>query len=222
MPTGSLYTAPFRWEQHLGKTSLDGFVSSDYKARIIEGIRNLQLPILSNLSPELIVKIHQDSGYFLFRESLVEALRNVQGEIGSPDFVRQVQQIETDILLPKVDAIYKEINSSLFKRMTRATVEGTFTFLQTFLGNVPTGLDVDANTRASIISGGLSFLRELIKGFERKQDHRIWAQLLPDKPNISIYGSPLTLKHEGDTNWDIDDKPSMEIKISKGIIKSYK
>ena len=131
MPTGSLYTAPFRWEQHLGKTSLDGFVSSDYKARIIEGIRNLQLPILSNLSPELIVKIHQDSGYFLFRESLVEALRNVQGEIGSPDFVRQVQQIETDILLPKVDAIYKEINSSLFKRMTRATVEGTFTFLQT-------------------------------------------------------------------------------------------
>ena len=219
--TGSLYTAPFRWEQHLGKASLDGFAASDYKAKIIEGIRNLHLPILSNLSPDLIVKIHQDSGYSLFRTSLIEALQNVQEEIGSLDFIKRVQQIETDILLPKVDAIYRETKSSTFKKITGAVEEGTFTFLQTFLGNAPTGLDIDVNAKVSAMSGGLSFVRELIKSIWTKRDHRIWAQLLPENPTTSIYGSPLMLKHVGDSWWEIDESPSMNVKIAKGIIKIF-
>jgi hypothetical protein len=219
--TGSLFTAPFRWEQHLGKVSLDGFASSDYKAKIIEGIRNLHLPILSNLSPDLIVKIHQDSEYTLFRTSLVEALQNVQEEIGSSDFIKRVQQIETEILRPKVNAIYKETKSSTFKRVTGAVEEGAFTFIQTFLGNIPTGLDIDMNTRASAISGGLSFVRQLIKNIWAKRDHRIWAQLLPQNPTNSIYGSPLMLKSEGSSGWEIDKNPSMNIKVAKGILKRF-
>jgi hypothetical protein len=219
--TGSLYTAPFRWEQHIGKLTLDGFASSDYEAKIIEGIRNLHLPILSNLSPDMIVKIHQDSGYSLFRTSLIEALQNVHEEIGSSDFIIRVQQIENDILLPKVEAIFRDIKSSEFKRITGAIVEGTFTFLQTFLVNTPTGLDTKINAGVSIVGGGLSFVRELIKSIWTKKDHRIWAQLLPEKPTTSIYGSPLMLKQAGSSSWEIDENPSMSIKVSKGIIKNF-
>lgn len=219
--TGSLFTAPFKWEQFLGKNSLEGFTSSEYKAKTVEGIRNLHLPILSNLSPELVVRIHNDSRYTLFRASLIEALQNIQEEIGSPDFIKRVQQIETDILRPKVEAILKETKSSTFKSITGAVEEGFFTFLQTFLTNVPTGLDNDINAKASAISGGLSFVRELIKNIMQKRDHRIWAQLLPEPYTTAIYGSPLTLKNEGNSGWEIDPEPSMSVKIAKGLIKRF-
>jgi len=219
--TGSLFTAPFKWEQFLGKNSLEGFTSSEYKAKTVEGIRNLHLPILSNLSPELVVRIHNDSGYTLFRASLIEALQNIQEEIGSPDFIKRVQQIETDILQPKVEAILKETKSSTFKSITGAVEEGFFTFLQTFLTNAPTGLGNDINAKASAISGGLSFVRELIKNTMQKRDHRIWAQLLPEPYTTAIYGSPLTLKNEGNSGWEIDPEPSMSVKIAKGLIKRF-
>jgi hypothetical protein len=181
----------------------------------------LHLPILSNLSPELIVKIHNDSGYTLFRASLIEALQNIQEEIGSPDFMKRVQQIETDILQPKVEAIVKETKSSTFKSITGAVEEGFFTFLQTFLTNAPTGLDNDINVTASGISGGLSFMRELIKSIMQKRDRRIWAQLLPEPYTTAIYGSPLTLKAEGNSGWNIAPEPSMSVTLSKGLIKSF-
>ncbi len=217
--TGSLYTAPFKWEQHLGKTTLDGFAASECKTKVTEGIRNLRLPILSKLSPGLIAKIHKDSGYALFRAGLVEALQGIQGEIGSPDFVQHVQQIEADILLPKIDAINQEIKSSTFKKVTGAVVEGAFAFGQTFLSNVPAGLDTNINVKAGVVSGGLAFARKLLERIWASRDHRIWAQLLPDQPSPSIYGSPLVLKEQGSSRWDIDEAPSMSVKVSKGLIK---
>jgi hypothetical protein len=217
--TGSLYTAPFKWEQHLGKASLDGFAAAECKTKVAEGIRNLRLPIFSNLSPELIVKIHNDSEYSLFRASFVEALQNIQEEIGSVNFVKRVQQIESDILQPRVKAILRETRSNTFRNVTGAVEEGAFTFFQTFLGNAPTGLSAEVNTKVSAISGGLSFARKLIKDIWEKRDHRLWTQLLPQNPTPSIYGLPLMLKQQENVGWSIDEKPSLSVTVSKGILK---
>lgn len=219
--TSSLYTAPFRWEQHLGKSTLNSFSIAERETRVVEAIRNLRLPILSKLSPEVLVKIHKDSGYTTFRAGLRETLHCIDTEIDSQDFIDRVAQIERDILLPKVEAIHREIQSSLFQRATNAVQEGFFAFTQTFLSNVPTGLDVERDLAASAISGGLAFLRETFKRVSKSRDHRIWAQLLPQKPSLSIYGPPLTLKHQEGVKWDIDDKPSMQLKVSAGVIKSW-
>lgn len=217
--TGSLYTAPFKWEQHLGVVALDNFAFAEFQTRLIEAIRNLQLPILSNLTPSTLVKIHNDSGYSNFRASLSDVLRNVEGEIGSPDFAKNVSQIENDILLPKISAINEEVRTSTFQRITNAVLEGVFSFAQTFMGNLPTGIDPETNLKSSIGSGSITVIRELLKRTSYSKDYRIWAQLIPDKPTLSLYGSPLVLKQQSGTRWEIDDRPSMNVKMSAGIVK---
>jgi hypothetical protein len=220
--TGSLYTAPFRWEQYLGKSVLEGFVNSEYESKTIESIRNLKLPILSKLSPEVLVSIHKDSGYTEFRAGLSKVLRNIEVEIGSPDFANSVTHLEHDILLPKVEAIYEQSKSSTFERLTNASLEGIFSFTQTFLSNMPSGLDTEGNIKAGVISSGIAFLRALLTNPSRSKDFRIWAQLLPEKPELSLYGSPMTLRRQpGVPKWDIDEKPSMSVKVSAGIFKSH-
>jgi hypothetical protein len=217
--TQSIYTAPFKWEQYLGKNAISRFAASEYHATIIEGLRNLRLPILANLSPDVLLKIHEDSKYTEFRIELRKALRNIRAEIGSRDFADRVAQIERDILLPKITAIHRETESSRFKAATNAAREGFFTFTQTFLSNVPTGLNIEANLVAGGIAGGLSFLREVYSEIMKARGHRIWAKLLPENPSLSTYGSPLTLKQRGEGGWEIDDKPSMRVRVSRGIYK---
>jgi len=217
---GSIYTAPFRWEQRLGKASFDGFAAAEYHATLIEGVRNLRLPILANLSPAVLVEIHRDSKYAEFRAGLSDALRNIHAEIGSQDFLDRVAQIEEDILLPKLEAIYRETQSSSFKTATKAIQEGFITFTQSFLGKLATGADIESHLRASAVAGGLSFLRHIFKGISKSRDHRVWAQLLPEKPSLSAYYQPpLTLKRQGNNGWEIDEQPSMKVRVARGIVK---
>jgi len=216
--TGSVYTAPFGWEQHLGKASFNSFAMEEYQTTLIEGMRNLRLPILANLSPDVLMEIHRDSKYAEFRAGLSDTLRNIQAEIGSQDFVDQVAQIEKDILLPKVEAIYREIQSSRFRAATKSLEEGTFVFVQAFLGNLTTGVDIESSLISSTVVGGLSFLQEMFRRI-LKRDHRIWAHLLPEKPSLSVYYRPPLLKQNGSVGWEIDEQPSMRIKVARGLHK---
>jgi hypothetical protein len=219
--TVSIYTAPFRWEYHLGKSSLNRFAEAEYHVTVVEGIRSLHLPILAKLSPDLLLKIHRDSKYVEFRAELSEVLRHIHAEIGSQDFADQVAQIERDILLPKAEAIRREIASRGFRAATKALKKGTFVFGLTFLPYVVApDTDVNRGLIPSGIAAGLSVLREMYQAITRSRDHRIWAQLLPEKPSLSLYGSPLILKQGGQVaGWKIGEQPSMTITISKGVFK---
>ena len=219
--TGSIYTAPFRWEQHLGKLVFDGFAVSEYHTAVIECVRNLRLPILTNLSPEVLTKIHKDSSYAEFLAELSGTFRSINAEIGSQDFADRVAQIERDLLLPKVEAVHREVQSSVFKTATKALVEGFLVSGQSFLSRLPTGMDPGVNLEASFITGGLSFLRKMYEGIVKSQDHRIWAQLLPEKPSLSVYGPPLTLRQKGAVGWEIDKRPSVKVKVAMGVIKCF-
>ena len=218
--TGSIYTAPFIWEQILGKLSLDGFAEAEYQASLIEAIRNLKLPLLSNLSPDVLVKIHKDSSYTEFRVGLSETIQNINAEIGSQNFIYQVNQIERDILLPKVQAVQKEIQSSKFRLATNAIQEGFFTLAQSFIVNITTGMDIETNIQSSAAITGLTVMQEIFKSITKSGDYRIWAQLLPEKLSLSsYYRHPLTPKQDGTVSWEIDDLPSNNVKVSRGVYK---
>jgi hypothetical protein len=218
--TGSIYTAPFMWEQKLGKLSLDGFAEAEYQVSLVEAIRNLKLPLLSNLSPDVLVKIHEDSSYTEFRIGLSETIKKINAEIGSQNFIDQVNQIERDILLPKVQAVQKEIQSSKFKLATNALQEGFFTLAQSFIGNIAIGMDIDTNIQSSAAITGLTVIQEIFKSITKSGDHRIWARLLPEDLSLSsYYRHPLTPKKDGSVNWDIDELPSMSLKVSRGVYK---
>lgn len=219
--TNSIYTAPFRWEQYLGNASFNEYAAIKNHARIVEGIRNLRLPILANLSPHVLNEIHQDSGFSEFRKGLQEALQEIDVEIGSEEFVIRTRQIEQEILIPKVEALHAEVKSSKFKKLTNAFQEGVMTFTQTFGGNLASGVDMESNIPASAISGGVSILMEFITQRNTSSDKRIWTKLLPEKAELPIYGSSLTLKEspENINGWDIPQKPSMTVTVTSGIFK---
>jgi hypothetical protein len=217
--THSLYTAPFRWEQHLGERLLSGFATSGKQTRLVEGIRNLRLPILANLSPELLVKIHRDSGYASFRSGITEVLQCVDEEVGSERFQDRVHQIEQDILFPKVEAIQKEVASEAFRRITNAAIEGALIFGQIYVPNMVTGVEGNVNLASSIIGASMSVIKELMKRTSSARDHRIWASLVPESPNLAIYGSTLALREQPGVGWPNDPVPSMTVKISKGGLK---
>ncbi len=219
--TNALYCAPFRWEQYLGKSALDRFFESAYQAKITEAIRNLRLPILSQLSPDVLVRIHRDSGYAEFRRGLTDALRSIQAEIGSPNFADEVGRVERDILIPKIETIYREISSEPFQRFTKARQEGVFGFAQTFITSFVTSWDFETSLLRGTVGGSLGFLRRMFMKTSQSKDSRIWTQLIPDNPTLSMYGSPLTLKRREGPRWDIDERPSMTIKVSAGIWKSF-
>lgn len=182
----------------------------------------MRLPLLANLSPEVLVEIHEDSKYNDFRKGLAEVLDNIDSEVDSQNFANRVAEIESDILLPKVEAIYQEVQSNKFKD---ALQEGFTTFAQTFVGNFLSGTSIETALSASGISGvaGVisSVLGKIIKKHTESSERRIWIQLLPEKPTIPIYGSSVTLRQiTGDTsNWDIEQYPSQKIKVSSGILK---
>lgn len=217
--TQSLYTAPFAWEQHLGRQVLDGFASAETETRLIEGIRNLRLPILANLSPKILLNIHGDSGYAKFRSGIVEVLQHIDAEVGSEAFQDRVHQIERDILVPKVEALQREVSSDFFRRMTNAVSEGIFIFGQTYLANTATALESNANLVASALSAGMSLIRELTKSTATSPDRRIWATLLPEKPRLDLYGPTLTLRQQPGSDWTMDPVPTNRVLISKGVVK---
>ncbi|MDP9310269.1 MAG: hypothetical protein M3R24_05155 [Chloroflexota bacterium] len=219
--TGAIYTAPFPWEQHLGKTAFNNFVTQEYHATIVEGIKNLRLPILAKLTPDVLVRLHQDSGYVEFRAGLHEALRNINAEIGSADFEHRVAEIERDVLLPKVESVHKEVSSGRFTKATSASYDGVMTLVQNFAGNLLTGLDVETSLKSSGAAGLIAFVSAMLKRRSDSSDRRIWLQLLPNKSSLSIYGSPLILKKmKGNvSSWKIEDQPSNRIVVSGGIIK---
>ena len=124
------------------------------------------------------------------------------------------------LLLPKIEAIHRETQSGSFQAATKAVQEGFFAFTQTFLSNIVTGSSVESNLAAGTIAGGLSFLREIFGRLIKSRDHRIWAQLLPEKPSLSVYGSPLLLKQQEGVGWEIDKYPSMKINVSRGVYKN--
>jgi hypothetical protein len=220
--TRSLYTAPFRWEQFLGHNTLNGFIKSNEYSLTIESIRNSRLPILSNLTPETLVKIHKDSGYTNFRVGLGETFKNINEEINTPKFSERVSKIEQDILLPKIEAIQDEVKSSGFMKATNAVLEGVFTFAQTFLGNIPTGLDTEKNIIASSLTGSASLLRQIFTRATKSPDRRIWMELIPEKPTLELFGPHFTLQKTENSGWEIDDQSSMKVTISKGILKFEK
>jgi len=218
--TDSIYTAPFRWEQHLGKEVLERFAASEYQTSLIEGVRNLRLPILANLSPGVLARIHRDSKYAEFRAGLSDALANIDAEIGTEQFADRVLQIEQDILLPKVEAICRETQANPFKSATKSIVEGFFTFVQVYVANYALGAPPQSNLAASTFAGVFTLLRQMGERIAKSRDHRIWAQLLPEKPALTTYyQGPLSLKQEGAVNWEIDDQPSLKISISKAVLK---
>jgi hypothetical protein len=218
--SGAIYTSPFKWEQKLGQKTLNEFSEAAYHTSIIEVVRKLRLPILSNLSPNVLESIHEDSSYTEFRLGLSKMLQAVDAEIGSPDFNTRVAKIEIDILVPKVQALYKEIQSSKFTSATKATMEGLFTFAQGFIGNVFVGMDFEMNLQFSEAVESLSFLHELFKTVSKSTERRIWAQLLPENVSMSTYfRGPLTLNKQGEAHWDLDEVPTGRITTSKGLIK---
>lgn len=217
--TGSLYTAPFRWEQFLGQKTLNGFLKPNELALMLAAISSGDLPLLANLTPKIITEIHKDSGFASFRAGLVETFKNIDSEIGTAKFTEQVSKIEHDILFPKVEAIHHEVKSRKFRKATQAIEEGIFTFTQTFLGNLPTGLDLEKNIIASSITGGSSILRQIFTKASKSPDKRIWMELIPKNPTAKLYSPHLSLLKSEVVGWDIDDQPSMKIKISAGILK---
>ena len=124
------------------------------------------------------------------------------------------------MLLPKVQAVQKEIRSSKFKLATNALQEGFFTFAQSFIGNITIGLDINTNIQSSAAITGLTVIQEIFKSITKSGDHRIWARLLPENLSLSsYYRHPLTPKQDGSASWDIDELPSMSVKVSKGVYK---
>jgi len=219
--TDSVYTAPFRWEQELCKRVFNEHEAVKVQTNIVEGIRNLKLPLLANLSPEILAEVHKDSYYYEFRAGLSGALRAIDAEIGTPDFSKQVREIERDILLPKIRAIHQEVKSSRFQKLTKVLPEGLMTFAQTFLVNLASGIEPKKNLMTSGITGLVTPLIELIRDRAQPSENRIWIRLLPEKPSLPVYGSPLTLKkNTGDgQEWEIDSHTSHKIRVSSGVIK---
>lgn len=219
--TDSIYVAPFAWEQHLAKESLQVIASGESQSKVVEGIRNLRLPLLANLSPQLVLSIHQDSAFSEFRLSLSEAFRNIHENIGTSDFAIRVEEIERTLLIPKVNKIQEEIQSNnSLRKAVKAAGEASFIFGSTFLAGIAGGATPQLSAYASSVSGGVTFLKEVFKKRAAKGEHRIWARLLPDKPSDDLYLGRVVLQRKGDLmGWEIDDKPSMKFKVSKGLVK---
>lgn len=218
--SGAIYTAPFKWEQTLARRALNEFFEAAYHTSIIKVIRNLRLPILTNLAPDLLESLYEDSCYAEYRSGLSEMLREVDAVIGSDDFNAQVAQIEIDLLVPKIQALFKKIQSPEFISATNAALEGVFTFSQGFIGNVFTNMDFEINSQSSGVLDNFSFLHEQFMNVSTSSEHRIWAHLIPEDPSASTYyRSPIMLKEQGETLWDIADLPSTKIRTSTGLLK---
>lgn len=221
---GALYTAPFRWEQHLCQTSVKQ--QTPTHVNVFEGVRHLRLPILANLSPDTISKIRCDSGFTTFRVGLQEALGYINAEIGSEDFRLRVAQVEEQVLLPKVEAIHQEVKTSQFQQATHALFEGVLMFIQVFAGAAVSNCSIENNLRASGIAGfvasGLSYLKDGVNRRGATSDARIWLQLVPENPASRLYGSPLTLRETpGEIDgWKIPPHPSLRVTVSEGLIKA--
>lgn len=218
--TDSTYVAPFPWEQHLARESLSEFTLGDSHAKLIEALTQVQIPLLANLTPQVILDIHRGSGFSEFRTGLAETFRHIDSVIGSPAFVTRVKEIEKDILLPKVASIHKEVGSSAFLRHSAESAkEATLRFGATILAGFVSGAEVETLLTASSVTGGITFIQEMVKKRIAKGENRIWMKLIPDKPEFDTYIAPQLLGGLGNASWEIDDEPSMDLRCTRGLLK---
>ena len=135
--------------------------------KVTAGVLRLNVPWLENASPELIQQFKADEGhaFLAFRNSLLTAIEQAQGAVGSNEFSRDLQRIQRDVLDEGVARLQE-----LSKRLARLQ---SLRSAGVLVGTLATGIScmVGLPLTATIAASGAStiaLVKHLIDKFEEQ------------------------------------------------------
>jgi len=92
-------------------------------ARVVAALPTLKLPYFDKISPELLVAVRQnESAFDDFRNLLREVARILPGGADSPQFAKEAQRIEQDMLSPAIKKLLDEVRGITVVKDTMAGV----------------------------------------------------------------------------------------------------
>jgi hypothetical protein len=214
---GAEYAAPWRNEQYLCEHGLGTLLGANEHHRVINALLRSELSIFSGLTPRLVASVRDDDTFVDFRAKLFDVYRSIQGSAGDENLGRIIGQTEKTMLGPVLLRVEKAARHGFLYRAGA--------------GLLPTAFSIGAQLLYAKTTGGLSLsdagqvaIGELADRvpFKRTRDPlSAWTKLHRHKrtPNDDVQRiGTIPAQPVGEKPWEIDEKPSMNVRITAGKI----
>ncbi len=215
---GATYTAPFRHEQYLCENGLDAFVSSG--DRVAKALMTTDLPILSNLTPSVVVQVRSEDSYEEFRAQLHTLYAGFPVGASDDEASKYLFDQERALLSGPLKRAERQLSGGILGRLGAALTRGRF--------RIATGLAADAALGTPFLATGLGVAKTAAEAAVESRTQgteRIYSALVKHSRKIQQElngvqennGVRLQSRVGHAPYWGIPATPSREVVVTAGL-----
>lgn len=218
------YAAPWRFEQYLCENGLLAPTLRSETQRVVRALWSSAVPLFQGLTPRILADVRQDDAFASFRSALFDAYRGLPADADEREFDQYVREAEGARLTPLLQEAARAADRGWLAKLGVEVVTLGANLSAAVLVDVSKG-EVDASTplqglagylvnkvRPGGGSGGAVSIFTKLTRHQRKLEQEVRTiQNVDEQSNQSVYVASGTT-----SGWNIADKPSMNITISRG------
>jgi hypothetical protein len=216
---GATYTAPFRHEAHLCQHGIGAFTRPG--ERVVTALMTTDLPILANLTPDVVAKVRRDDSYEDFRAQLHAVYADFPVGVSEDEASEYLRDQERALLSGPLKEAERHLDRGVLRRLGAALTKGSF--------KIATGLAADAILGTPLLATSVATAKtaaEVAAENRPQGPQRVWNALVQHSRKVEQELTGVQERHgervqsgaQGDVPyWGIPDTPSMSVAITAGL-----